>query len=169
MTLLARSHGFLFHLWRCGKSPFLCTAQALPFLDHLTDDDHRQIIDFLRKVPVDQFGKALAIIQGPLGTGKTYFMGEIIRSILAAALDTQILIATPSNPAADVASVTIHNALTRDALLADKIVLRAHSEVNEKNFMTSYAKKYHREEQLKVAASQAAGFHIKEDDLEIDV
>ena len=48
-------------------------------------------------------------------------MGEIIRSILAAALDTQILIATPSNPAADVASVTIHNPDAAVAVLKEAI------------------------------------------------
>ncbi|KAK0105457.1 hypothetical protein ONS96_004844 [Cadophora gregata f. sp. sojae] len=144
------------------------------YLSRLTDEDHAEVLQYLRKTPVGFTGNALAVIRGLAGAGKTTFMADLIVAHMLDNPDHRILVVTSSNSATDVIISKVNAAMEsaknqstqyRQALQACTAV-RLHHDAAETSFMLSHAEQQYEQS----AARQRAEilFNIEVEDFQAE-
>lgn len=151
-VLESLGHHILMHdtrIWTSKTNDFLGSG-GREALAHLTEEDHVNVIRYLSNVPTDKHGIAVAVVEGYPGVGKTYFLAQMIKALVATSDNKQYLVLAPSNAPADVAALAIHSAVIKDALDAGEVIVRAHSTHTEASYMQSYALQAHKNEATRV-------------------
>ncbi|KFY10920.1 hypothetical protein V491_07410 [Pseudogymnoascus sp. VKM F-3775] len=142
------------HLKKLGKrllnqtaipdSSFNLIGQAERLLSNFNEEDHRTVINYLKKIPVND-GLALAVIEGRAGSGKTTFMSIIIAALLAcdASLPAEkqflkFLVVTPSNEPTDVFIEKILAQVKNHSSLQGEIFIRGHNVDTESSYVDAF-------------------------------
>jgi hypothetical protein len=112
---------------------------AAQFLDHLKEQDHVDVVEYLKKVPTSD-SIALGLIEGRAGVGKTFMIAQITTAKLRADKSQRVMIVTPSNEPSDVVARKVAEEMQKFPDTKDLIVMRAHNPTAEKNYIVAFAK-----------------------------
>ncbi|TEY86416.1 hypothetical protein BOTCAL_0009g00430 [Botryotinia calthae] len=116
-------------------------------MENFNAEDQLKAIEYLRNTPVNEQGKAVGIVEGFPGVGKTAFLAYVVVCMLAQKPQNPIACICAANRPTDVLAKAIERAIKDTCnrqpdlapLLQEQVVIRVYSTQTETNFLISLA------------------------------